>query len=309
MIPLSLYFRRHIWLIVSFGVVHTAAILWFVGAEFLSTILGWGLAVYWTCALLVESLAFGSERWLKERQVTRSFYRYSLGMLAIVFIFQLLFSSPVVVQQFLTPSFWESFKQSVIEDYFGGGYGNYFAHSFLLVMHWAFLLLSLSAVRRLFRRNGSNQVQTSKSHRVFLILIAMVSSLPATGLVGESIRLYKEAMFESEPWYVRVLPLQIENGLFLLGFLLVLSGQLWTYAAWVPKSSTSKVLQALLLTVAIWLIPFIYGFARFGVTASLIRDMGDIYAVITLGFPFLLWGVHSILARSTGRSPDETGNR
>lgn len=293
MIPIPRYFRFHVWGVLLLGMLSTSLILWAVGMEYATTIFGWGIAMFWTSALLIEGAALGAERWLPVQFVSRRFCVVSLCFLGVALLshFPVTYIGASIAGRGF--SRWLEFTKPVyIEQNFGGSYDGYAKGALLFVAQWLLLLSCMLAIRKLFRSRKSNGGRLSAGFLALLVLCAFGTALPMLDLVDGIMKAL--GMSVTGALYLRT-RLNVELAFVILTLVFCL--QLWLFTAWVPIATVRRVMVVILPTLFVWVLPFVYGVMRFGVTSTQMVQMESIYVMVTLGIPSLSWVIFLVLER------------
>jgi hypothetical protein len=292
MISLAMYFRAHVWATVLLGVVVTNLVLLLVGTEYAATIVGWGLGVFWTAALVLEVAVFGAERWLPGRSVTRSFTRLTIAMLAVLLLLHVMLAS--VNSRFPYLYALTYLRTSYVEEYFGGGYGHFVAIALLFTLQWALLVCSILLIRAMYRTSIPAEGLWRKGIILpFIVMFSFLSSTPAftsSFHIGEALGGVVWG-WSYLPRFEGVLLNQIE----VVSLLVVLCLQLFVMRHWVANSTSQRILVVMLITVVVWSLPFVVGLLRYGITGHQYVTMKVYYLVSTLVSPLVSWGIASIL--------------
>ncbi|MEX1275743.1 MAG: hypothetical protein WEE20_07410 [Bacteroidota bacterium] len=294
MISISRYLRLHVWGVLILGILSTGFILWAVGLEYTATIVGWGLAMFWTSALLLEGTALGAERWFAGRTVSRTFCVLSLLFLGVALLSH--FPLMYITASILNESRWwlEYTKPVYIELNFGGGYDGYLKGALLYVVQWMFLVACLLAIRKLFRSDKSQQQRLGRGFLILLMLFAFGTAVPVLNVMEQIMKAL--GMTVTGAFYLHSrLNVEFSSAALTLMFCV----QLWFLTAWIPKANIRRVMTVMLPTLLVWASPFVFGVLRFGVTSAQIVQMEDAYVGVTLSIPLLSWGIFLILERIT----------
>jgi hypothetical protein len=294
MISISHYLRLHVWGVLVLGILSTGLILWAVGLEYTATIVGWGIAMFWTSALLLEAAALAAERWLAGLTVSRTVCVVSLLLLggALLSHFPLKYMSAIMLNENL---WWFEYTKPVyIEINFGGGYDGYAKGAILYVVQWMLLVACMLALGKLFRSGKPQEERLGVGFLMLLVLFAFGTAVPVLGVMEGVMKALGNTVMGAIYVHSR---LTVE---FVLAALtLIFCVQIWFLAAWIPKAGIRRVMTVMLPTLLIWASPFVFGVLRFGVTSAQIVQMEDAYVGVTLSIPLLSWGIFLILERIT----------
>lgn len=294
MIPISRCLHLHVWGVIIVGILGTGLILWWVGIEYAATIIGWGLAMFWTSALLLEGTALGAERWFAGRTVSRTFCVLSLLFLGVALLshFPLMYISVLILNE--VPWWLEVTKPVYIEINFGGGYDGYVKGAILYVVQWILFVACLLAIRKLFRSDKSQQERLGRGFLILLVLFAFATAVPVLNVMEQIMKAL--GMTVTGAFYLHS-RLNVEFSLAVLTLMFCV--QLWFLVAWIPKANLRRVMTVMLPTLLVWASPFVFGVLRFGVTSAQIVQMEDAYVGVTLSIPLLSWGIFLTLERIT----------
>lgn len=298
MIPISRYLHLHVWGVIILGILSTGLILWLVGIEYAATIIGWGIAMFWTSALLLEAAALAAERWLAGRTVSRTVCVVSLLLLAIALLshFPLMYMNALILNE--NPWWFEYTKPLYTEINFGGGYDGYAKGAILYVVQWMLLVACMFAIGKLFRSGKLQKERLGGGFLMLLVLFAFGTAVPVLGVIEGVMKALGNTVMGAIYVHSR---LTVE---FVFAALtLIFCVQLWFLAAWIPKAGIRRVMTVILPTLLVWAAPFVFGVLRFGVTSTQIVQMEDIYIAVTLGVPLLSWGIFLLLERGKRADP------
>ncbi|OGU44820.1 MAG: hypothetical protein A2X68_12505 [Ignavibacteria bacterium GWC2_56_12] len=283
--------RLQLWVLGIWGILLVTAFAFVLGPSYASFVVGWGIAVFWTAMLLIEGSAYVFERWRSALVVPRATkFMATATMIATLLLFVLPWLRFVVI--ILSETMWFDLKSYIAESVFGGSYWVNARFAVAILVTWAFMFGFGQGVRALLSHGTSDGVSTARWLKIVLIVMLVVMSLVIPGLVAVSLR-WMRNMSWSE-WYAGAWREQALPTFKIVGYACFLFVSMRTLLAWIRMSSTIRTLQVIIVSALLCMVPFFYGFARYGPTLHHLDVMENIYAVVTALLPFVFWGIHTL---------------